>query len=115
MWEVISKGTPLSLNDSIKTWRAKYGLLTWHQGYGWDDPFHHRKWDPQESRRVGSASLSDVTVVYCGQGEWTIFPDQGKNRRANVGSHRMGDKGGTNTIFADTHVEWVLGTQIGKP
>lgn len=115
MWEVIQKGTRLNLDDGTPAWKAKHGLLTWHKGYGWDKPLENRKWDVQDVRNVKSASLSDVTVAYCAQGEWTVFPDYGKNRRANVGSHKMNDRGGTNAIFADTHVEWVPGKNIGKP
>ena len=35
--------------------------------------------------------------------------------RANIGSHRTGQGGGTNVIFADTHVDWVRGAQVGWP
>jgi len=31
----------------------------------------------------------------------------------NLNSHRSNLGGGTNALFADTHVEWVKGTQIG--
>jgi prepilin-type processing-associated H-X9-DG protein len=34
---------------------------------------------------------------------------------ANIGSHKQADRGGTNALFGDTHVEWVAGNQIGSP
>jgi prepilin-type N-terminal cleavage/methylation domain-containing protein/prepilin-type processing-associated H-X9-DG protein len=69
----------------------------------------YRQWKPQDAQRVGAASLSDVTVFYCMQG---MSLGTGQQVRNN-GSHRVGDKGGTNAAFADTHVEWVPGLQIG--
>jgi hypothetical protein len=34
---------------------------------------------------------------------------------ANQGSHPKNGTGGSNVIFADTHIEWVTGRQIGWP
>ena len=44
-----------------------------------------------------------------------MFQDQPKFGRCNVGSHRTGTGGGTNAVFADCHVEWIVGTRIGWP
>lgn len=76
----------------------------------------YRKWTQSDLRRLRAGSFGSVTVAYCAQGE-NILGDQGTNLvgLANPGSHRQGGKGGTNAIFADTHVEWVPGKQIGWP
>ena len=58
---------------------------------------------------IYAASLSDVTVFYCMQG---MSMGTGRQIR-NEGSHRSGGRGGTIAAFADTHVEWVPGLQIG--
>jgi len=71
----------------------------------------HRKWTAKDAQRVGSASLSDVTVVFCMQGMYMSGP----RNMYNIESHRTSNGAGTNTIFADSHVEWVKGTQIGWP
>jgi prepilin-type N-terminal cleavage/methylation domain-containing protein len=71
----------------------------------------YRKWTTADARRVRSGSLSNVTVVYCAQGEHMELG----LIRWNVNSHRRSRSGGTNAIFADTHVEWVPGKQIGWP
>ena len=68
----------------------------------------HRKWSEGDAKRVLS-TLSDTTVVLCSQGN-----HMGLGKYIlNPGSHRGSTGGGTNAIFADTHVEWVKGTQIG--
>jgi len=69
----------------------------------------HCQWDTAEVRRLRVASPSQGAVAWCARGEWT-----GYTQRYNVGSHRKA-KGGTNAIFADSHVEWVVGTGIGWP
>lgn len=69
----------------------------------------YRKWTVADMRRLHSADLSAATAALCAQGNWVGFPRQ----LYNPGSHRSGDSGGTNAIFADTHVEWVPATQIG--
>jgi len=87
-------------------------------GSGPTDPSKrtYRKWSLGDVRRLRSGSLSTSSVAYCAQGE-NILGAQ-PNRRigwANPGSHASLGKGGTNAIFADTHVEWVPGRQIGWP
>ena len=70
-----------------------------------------RRWDDGDARRVKSASLSDVTVIFCAQGEHLgRGPDI-----INPDSHHTGKGTGTNAVFADSHVEWVRGTRIGWP
>jgi len=107
---------------------VKYSALTWNRladpnaallpGQNrWDDnrpdnPFfhrYHRRWTIAEARAVELASLSDFTVAWCAMGEHLALG----NLRYNVGSHRGSQGGGSNAIFADTHVEWVKGTRIG--
>jgi len=76
----------------------------------------HRQWKTGDARKVKSESLSAVTVVYCAMGEhMEMGSKKGFTRRINVDSHQTIRGGGTNAIFADTHVEWVLGTRIGWP
>jgi prepilin-type N-terminal cleavage/methylation domain-containing protein/prepilin-type processing-associated H-X9-DG protein len=70
-----------------------------------------RAWQLTDLRRMRVGSLSAVTVAYCAQGE---HMELGYYRN-NIGQHRRNGKGGTNAIFADGHVEWVLGTRIGWP
>ncbi len=76
----------------------------------------YRRWTDGDVRRLRAGGFSGVTVAFCAQGEH-ILGDQppGKIGWANPGSHRTSAGGGTNAIFADTHVEWVPGTQIGWP
>jgi len=69
----------------------------------------HRKWTASDARRLRSASLSELTALWCVQGEWAGFEYQINNRNG----HRTNNGGGTNAVFADTHVEWVKGTEIG--
>ncbi len=74
----------------------------------------YRRWTAGDLRRLAIGTFSAATVAFCAQGEH-MLGDQPNNRvgRANVGSHRVAGAGGTNAIFADTHVEWVPGTRIG--
>ncbi len=76
----------------------------------------YRQWTSADVRRLRSGSFGTSTVAYCAQGE-NILGNQSNGRIgwANPGSHPNGGVGGTNTIFADTHVEWVPGRQIGWP
>lgn len=76
----------------------------------------YRKWTVGDARRLRSGSFSATTVSYCAQGE-NILGDQQSGRIgwANPGSHKQNGIGGTNALFADTHVEWVPGKQIGWP
>lgn len=115
----MNRGTQLNSSKSTEVWKAKYPALVWNKG---DEPKHnndHVKWEisRQDARTAGALSPSDFTVIYCGQGEFTVAPEfeGGPTRRANVGGHRGSLGGGTNTIFADTHVDWVYGKQIGRP
>jgi hypothetical protein len=127
LWEDIVRGrnplgkpwpTPGTLNGI-----AQHSVLTWHQGRSATElyqdankKYNHRQWKTADAHKAKSASLSDVTVVYCSQGEhmqWS--PVSNLHGRFNVGSHRTSQGGGTLAIFGDTHVEWVLGTRIGWP
>jgi hypothetical protein len=71
----------------------------------------HRRWTVSDVRRHGGASLSDAYVSVCGRGEHMV--QWGGNKVANRDSHRTSQGGGTNAIFADTHVQWVKGLRIG--
>jgi prepilin-type N-terminal cleavage/methylation domain-containing protein len=123
LWEDIIQGK--QVHSEAYGWGGpldglpKYSALSWNQirmtGKSPGDPQIlnelHRKWQDQDSRRLKAGGLSSLTTVYCAIGE---HMEMG-NRRIDVGSHRMGAAGGTNAIFADSHVEWVLGTRIGWP
>lgn len=76
----------------------------------------YRRWTDGDVRRLRSGSFSTTTVAYCAQGE-NILGSQPQNLIgwANPGSHPGSGIGGTNAIFADTHVEWVPGKQVGWP
>jgi prepilin-type N-terminal cleavage/methylation domain-containing protein len=119
LWDFVHKGTQL-LPDTQPTAEVRYSVLTWHNGT--DNTDDHRNWERVGDRRnavegnlMPPPSTSELTVVYCGAGEFTPFPKGGFDRRANVGSHASSGVGGTHAIFADTHVEWIPGTEIGKP
>lgn len=127
LWEDIVRGR----NPLGKPWPipgtldgiAKHSVLTWHQGRAHSElimdqnkKYLHREWKPADAQKAKSPSLSDVTVVYCSQGEHMQWAPGGNlHGRFNVGSHRTSQGGGTLAIFGDTHVEWVLGTRIGWP
>jgi prepilin-type N-terminal cleavage/methylation domain-containing protein/prepilin-type processing-associated H-X9-DG protein len=72
---------------------------------------HHRKWTPANARAQSASSLSDVTVLFCMQGQFMGY----KSQIYNEGSHGTAIGGGTNAAFADSHVEWIKGTQLGWP
>jgi len=113
--------TPVIMGDG----RPKYSVLSWNfngrsqyanlgyimpPGFGGDNlKNRHRKWDATDAQRQKAAGLSDVTVVYCHGGMNLTY----QRRIKNMESHRTNLGAGTNAIFADTHVDWVKGTQIG--
>ena len=69
----------------------------------------HRVWNTRDAQAQLAAGLSDVTVIYCMQGQ-----SMGTNRQIrNLGGHPTSKGGGTTAVFADTHVEWIKGLQIG--
>lgn len=70
-----------------------------------------RKWSDSDARRRYSASLSDMTMMYCAQGSFLAF----EYAMNNPAGHRTASGAGTDTVFADGHVEWVKGTNIGWP
>ena len=102
----------------------KYGVLNWHRGvdilgYGVHPALHYDeieeypiKWSKNHLKLVKAGSFAESTVAYCEQGEFYAHPG---DIIVNYNSHRKGNAGGTNAIFADSHVEWVLGSQIGWP
>jgi hypothetical protein len=86
----------------------------------WTSMNLHRLWTSKDAHRVKAGSVSEVTTVFCAQGKHMVrgshydLPGGGKGPKiVNPNSHRRNQGGGTNTIFADSHVEWVKGTQIG--
>ncbi|UCD30342.1 MAG: prepilin-type N-terminal cleavage/methylation domain-containing protein [Planctomycetota bacterium] len=118
--------------------RAKYSTLSWCKVYSPGSPPDivktvspsfvervalksinlHRKWNAKDAQRLKSGSLADVTVLHCAEGMYMgrlARLDDGTTRRRmyNIDSHRTSLGAGSNAIFADSHVEWVKGTQIG--
>jgi prepilin-type processing-associated H-X9-DG protein len=105
-WNKVLTGTPPEIPDALSIVEAA------------KDPklmrilaSSHRKWSAEDARRRRSPSLSENTVVYCAQGNhmelgYYIW---------NPTSHTTSAGGGTNVIFADSHVDWVRGTQVGWP
>jgi prepilin-type processing-associated H-X9-DG protein len=116
---------------------AKYSTINWNLVNNGNEPnvgspkrdallrWLHRRWKDNDSReRVpgnptltrGGGGLSQLVPVFCAQGEHMIFSGKsGWLARDNMGSHRTTLGGGTNIIFGDGHVEWVLGTRMGWP
>ncbi|UCD29919.1 MAG: prepilin-type N-terminal cleavage/methylation domain-containing protein [Planctomycetota bacterium] len=117
--------------------RPKYSAVTWNlirrsspnaQLYGPPggySPFNssvevlyeHRLWKTSDAKRLRSANLTDITISYCNQGNYIgrdeRFLETTPYSEYNPDSHRTSNGAGTNTIFADTHIEWVRGRQIG--
>jgi prepilin-type processing-associated H-X9-DG protein len=111
--------------------RPRYSVLSWNWGrpsaphfnahrsfFALDDASadldnRHRTWTAAEARRVHSGSLSETTVVFCAQGEHMGLINSSGGTLYNPESHRTSAGGGTNVMFADTHVGWVKGRQVG--
>lgn len=98
----------------------RYSVLTWNRRHEKNvkglTTTAHRQWTSRAAQAVGAGSLSEVTTVFCAQGEHMQWVDNSpKLGRANIGSHPGSRGGGTLAIFGDTHVDWVIGTQIGWP
>ena len=67
-------------------------------------------------RRAKSGGPGGATIFYCEQGQTDNYSDVLTNGAIfNYGSHKKKGTGGTTAAFADGHVEWVPGTQIGWP
>ncbi|HOA72232.1 MAG TPA: prepilin-type N-terminal cleavage/methylation domain-containing protein [Phycisphaerae bacterium] len=129
LWRPIYRGTEPGGTwpggpGNAKRGVVQYSNITWNaipeNGAGVNEPefknTRHRKWETQDARKARSASLADLTAMFCAQGEHMVYSgSSSKLGRVNVGSHRTFAGGGTNAIFADGHVEWVLGSRIGWP
>jgi prepilin-type N-terminal cleavage/methylation domain-containing protein len=74
-------------------------------------------WGRSQLMRTKANGLSEATILYCEQGESDNYAGGPNldNGIYNYGSHKKLGKGGTNTLFADMHAEWVEGTRIGWP
>jgi len=65
--------------------------------------------NPQKFTSV--RKMGEHMAVYCAHGE---IDDNAPFRQVyNYGSHEKMRRGGTNVIFADSHTEWIQGSQIG--
>jgi prepilin-type N-terminal cleavage/methylation domain-containing protein/prepilin-type processing-associated H-X9-DG protein len=111
---------PLHPNDPMEG-RPKYTALTWNHLKSVRNPSGydrgslklkntHRDWTSDtRDRELKSGGLSELTVLYCAQGQRMGLEQQ----YWNIGSHKRNGMGGTNVVFADSHVEWVKGTLVG--
>lgn len=129
LWRPIRRGTTPGGNwpggaGAAQNGVVKYSNITWNQipdsGAGVNDwEFKHtryRQWQTNDARAAKSASLADMTAVFCAQGEHMVYSGSAtKLGRVNVKSHKTSAGGGTHAIFADSHVDWVLGSRIGWP
>jgi hypothetical protein len=80
------------------------------------DKLNPIKWSSKHAKEVKAGSMAEAIVSYCEMGENTIWPAyDGLWAIINYGSHAKGNRGGTNALFADMHVGWVIGSQIGWP
>jgi prepilin-type processing-associated H-X9-DG protein len=100
--------------------KYKYSNLVWHTGgkpmetgcRADQEYCQHGKFDQVHVARFSSLPrMSERTALYCAHGE--IDDSDPFNQVYNYGSHKRGNKGGTNVLFGDCHVEWVQGSQIG--
>lgn len=118
-WPGAGKGSTLGYAKySVLTWNKVSEQLAMNSNAANTDPcrkYLHREWTAREAQRVGAASLSDVTFMFCAQGEHSLLTADKKYPRANVGSHAGSREGGTNVAFADMHVGWVEGSRVGWP
>ena len=104
---------------------SKYENVVWHKAGspdGFDDePFvcpadsargtPCQIWMENNPRKFSNTPrISERTALYCTQGE--IDGSLPHNRIYNYGSHKRSNRGGTNVLFGDIHVEWVQGSQI---
>ncbi|GMV95656.1 MAG: hypothetical protein AMXMBFR83_00280 [Phycisphaerae bacterium] len=129
LWRPIRRGTTPGGNwpggaGGSQRGVVKYSNITWNQipasGAGVNDweykHVRYRQWKTTDARYALSASLADMTAVFCAQGEHMVYSGaSNKLGRVNVNGHLTSAGGGTNAIFADSHVEWVLGSRIGWP
>lgn len=121
-----NKGNTYTLNSLLggEQGTPKYGALAWN---GYADNGNTKKWSVLDNspvkwsgrqlKRIGAAAMADATIAYCEQGETDSHaggPDS-DNGIYNYGSHKKTGKGGTNVVFADNHVGWVIGNQVGWP
>jgi len=98
--------------------KNKYGNLVWHTG---GEPLktgcsanqktcEHGKFDQVHVANFSTIrGISERTAVYCAHGE---IDESSHGSIINYGSHKRMNRGGTNVIFGDSHVEWVQGSQI---
>ncbi len=128
LWRQIRRGTKPQGNwpgesDASQNGRVKYSNVTFNQvGPNGEEVntdarrnWLHRRWTHRPLAE-GGGSLAELTAIFCAQGEHMVFSGRtGGIGRVNIGGHETTRGGGTNAIFADTHVEWVVGTQIGWP
>lgn len=118
------RGTVLTPNHplGLPHGSMKYGTVPWNNFINMNtasiDELIKKPiaWSSKLYSRIGAAGPAEATIFFCEQGEHDNYSagSHPANGIFNYGSHKRG-RGGTNTTFADGHVEWVVGTQIGWP
>jgi len=100
--------------------KSKYDNVVWHTGGDADitgcwpnqanNTCRHGKFDQVHVARFSNVPrLSERTAIYCAHGEIDMSYNSQIN---NFGSHKKGNRGGTNVVFGDGRVGWVQGSQI---
>jgi prepilin-type N-terminal cleavage/methylation domain-containing protein/prepilin-type processing-associated H-X9-DG protein len=96
--------------------KNKYGNVQWHKGGDYTKTGCKADelvcYDTIKDRPVKFSDIrgiAELTAIYCSQGE---IDESSHNRVINYRSHMKGNRGGTNVVFGDGHVEWVQGSQI---
>jgi prepilin-type processing-associated H-X9-DG protein len=121
-------GTNLLRISGAITIRPKYGVQSWHSyfknGYPFENPGKmysklkdnlRMRWDSSDCKAVGASGPSGVVVLYCMKGEFAAGGYSSVYGIYNYQSHKKGMDGGNDAVFADGHVEWIKGSEIGWP
>lgn len=137
LWKEIYRNFVLMTETGGVQQKAKYSALPWHSanpragdpGWSarlWSKPYvceKHWRWSKiKEDNRYAKegeindfvyADLAEIMVTYCAQGEWVNGTARATGETVNPGSHPGSRGGGTYASFADHHVEYIYGKQIG--
>ncbi len=138
LWKEIYRNFTLMTETGGREMKAKYSALPWHAaaprateaGWAarlWSKTYvceKHYRWDKIKEENLYAkeqfektdfvyAGLADIMVAYCAQGEWVNGIAKATGKTVNPGSHPGSLGGGTYASFADHHVEYIPGKNIG--